>query len=52
MGIGGTLEMVSGIVRRAPDIISSVGFEWLWRTAIEPSRFPRLMQAFKVIRYL
>jgi N-acetylglucosaminyldiphosphoundecaprenol N-acetyl-beta-D-mannosaminyltransferase len=52
MGIGGTLEMVSGLIRRAPDIVSNMGFEWLWRTAIEPSRIPRLMHTFRVIRYL
>ena len=39
MGLGGTLDVFSGRVKRAPAWVGDMGFEWLWRMAGEPKRF-------------
>jgi N-acetylglucosaminyldiphosphoundecaprenol N-acetyl-beta-D-mannosaminyltransferase len=41
VGVGGSFEMVSGIVRRAPAWIQSIGCEWLYRLCLEPRRMWR-----------
>ena len=41
IGIGGSFEMVSGITRRAPRWLQTVGLEWLFRLALEPRRLWR-----------
>lgn len=38
MGLGGSLDVWAGDVRRAPRPISACGLEWLWRTLCEPHR--------------
>jgi N-acetylglucosaminyldiphosphoundecaprenol N-acetyl-beta-D-mannosaminyltransferase len=38
MGIGGALEMVAGIVPRAPKVFQNLGLEWLFRLSAEPRR--------------
>ena len=38
MGLGGSLDVWAGNVRRAPRLIRACGFEWLWRVAREPHR--------------
>jgi N-acetylglucosaminyldiphosphoundecaprenol N-acetyl-beta-D-mannosaminyltransferase len=38
VGVGGSFEMVSGTVRRAPEWLQSIGMEWLFRLAMEPKR--------------
>jgi N-acetylglucosaminyldiphosphoundecaprenol N-acetyl-beta-D-mannosaminyltransferase len=38
MGIGGTLDVVGGLVRRAPRCIQRAGLEWAFRLAQEPRR--------------
>jgi N-acetylglucosaminyldiphosphoundecaprenol N-acetyl-beta-D-mannosaminyltransferase len=42
MGVGGSLDVVSGSVRWAPEICRKTGTEWLHRALAQPSRFPRL----------
>jgi len=45
MGLGGSLDVWSGKVRRAPKSIRDKGFEWLWRMTASPGRlkdFPKL----------
>lgn len=42
MGVGGSLDVVAGRVKRAPQWMQRCGLEWLYRTAIEPRRLPRL----------
>ena len=39
MGLGGTLDVFSGDVRRAPEWMGKMGFEWLWRMVGQPKRF-------------
>lgn len=45
VGIGGSFESISGVVKRAPVFMRSVGMEWLWRLCLEPSRFMRIITA-------
>ena len=39
IGLGGTLDVLSGDIPRAPKKIRELGCEWLWRMAYEPRRF-------------
>jgi N-acetylglucosaminyldiphosphoundecaprenol N-acetyl-beta-D-mannosaminyltransferase len=41
VGVGGSFEMVSGIVPRAPRWIQNVGCEWVYRLCREPRRMWR-----------
>ncbi len=41
MGIGGTLDVVSGRVKWAPAFFRKTGTEWLYRLVSEPSRWRR-----------
>lgn len=45
IGIGGALDMISGILPRAPKWMRENGFEWLWRLYLEPCRIGRILQA-------
>lgn len=42
IGIGGSLDVWSGTVKRAPKIFQILGLEWLYRTASQPSRIKRI----------
>ena len=42
MGIGGSLDVISGRLRRAPGWLRLGGFEWTYRLFQEPWRFVRL----------
>ena len=42
MGIGGSLDVISGKLKRAPKFMRRAGFEWLWRLISEPSRAGRM----------
>jgi len=42
MGIGGSLDVLSGRLRRCPKVIQDYGFEWLYRTIREPWRISRV----------
>ncbi len=49
IGIGGSLEMISGRLRRAPVIFQKLQLEWLYRMAQEPGRLlPRYMRAMRL----
>jgi N-acetylglucosaminyldiphosphoundecaprenol N-acetyl-beta-D-mannosaminyltransferase len=41
MGVGGSIDVVAGITRRAPLRWQRLGFEWLYRLAQEPRRLLR-----------
>lgn len=49
MGVGGAFEYLSGEVPRAPGLIRSLGFEWLYRLIIEPWRIKRFGSLLKFI---
>jgi len=37
-GVGGTFDVLTGHVRRAPRLLQSIGMEWFWRLAMEPRK--------------
>jgi N-acetylglucosaminyldiphosphoundecaprenol N-acetyl-beta-D-mannosaminyltransferase len=41
MGVGGAIDVVAGITRRAPRLMQVLGLEWLFRLAQEPRRLLR-----------
>jgi N-acetylglucosaminyldiphosphoundecaprenol N-acetyl-beta-D-mannosaminyltransferase len=43
MGVGGSFDYVSGQVRRAPVWMRERGLEWLWRLALQPWRWRRML---------
>lgn len=45
IGVGGTVDLWGGAVRRAPRIMRRIGLEWLWRLMLQPSRLPRIIDA-------
>ena len=42
IGIGGSLDVWSGNIKRAPKIFQKLGLEWLYRTITQPSRLKRI----------
>lgn len=42
IGVGGSFDVWSGTVERAPEIYQKLWIEWLYRTIKEPSRFKRI----------
>ena len=38
MGVGGTFDVLTGYVRRAPRALQVTGMEWAWRLAMEPRK--------------
>ncbi|PKM97444.1 MAG: glycosyltransferase [Elusimicrobia bacterium HGW-Elusimicrobia-1] len=42
VGVGGSFDVLSGRLRRAPAIFRGLGAEWLWRLMSEPRRFVRI----------
>lgn len=45
IGLGGSFDVWSGVVERAPEIYQRMGLEWLYRTIKEPQRFKRIFPA-------
>jgi len=43
VGVGGSFDYVSGRVRRAPVWMRERGLEWLWRLALQPWRWRRML---------
>lgn len=42
IGIGGSLDVWSGSIKRAPLLFQKLGIEWLYRTITQPSRIKRI----------
>ena len=56
IGIGGSLDVWSGKVKRAPKLFKALGLEWLYRTISQPARIKRIfptlpMFIIKAINY-
>ena len=45
MGVGGSFDMISGKIYRAPKLFKNLGLEWLWRLILQPTRFNRVWTA-------
>lgn len=43
IGVGGTFDVLSGRVRRAPLWMQRIGMEWLWRVAHNPRKVSKVM---------
>lgn len=43
VGVGGSLDVMSGTVKRAPEAFQKVGLEWFYRLLKEPTRFKRML---------
>lgn len=44
LGLGGSLDVFAGNVKRAPDIYIKLGLEWFYRLVKEPWRYKRMMK--------
>lgn len=49
MGVGGSLDVMSGQVKRAPVFFQKIGLEWFYRFLKEPTRFGRILQIPKFL---
>jgi len=49
MGVGGTYDVFTGHVKRAPKVWQNLGLEWLYRLLSQPTRIKRQI---KLLRYL
>ncbi len=45
VGVGGSFELISGQIKRAPCWMQKIGLEWIWRLVKEPTRFKRIFKA-------
>lgn len=45
IGVGGSFDVWSGMIKRAPEVYQKLGLEWLYRTMKEPARFKRIFPA-------
>jgi N-acetylglucosaminyldiphosphoundecaprenol N-acetyl-beta-D-mannosaminyltransferase len=54
MGVGGSFDVLSGRLKRAPLLFRKLRLEWFYRLLQEPSRYKRMLVlpkfALKVIR--
>ncbi len=50
IGLGGSLDVFAGEVKRAPKIFIKLGLEWLWRLIRQPSRLGRMMRLPKFLK--
>lgn len=53
MGVGGSIDIMAGVVKRAPIIFRKLGMEWFYRVLCQPRRIFRIISlpvfVFKVI---
>lgn len=52
IGVGGALDMLGGLKKRAPRFIQKIGLEWVWRLMKEPRRWRRIMNASLVFPFV
>nr|WP_314267493.1 lipopolysaccharide N-acetylmannosaminouronosyltransferase [uncultured Moellerella sp.] len=51
MGVGGTYDVFTGHVKRAPKVWQNMGLEWLYRLLSQPSRIRRQFKLLKFVGY-
>ncbi len=44
IGVGGSIDVFAGTVKRAPEIYQKLGLEWFYRLMKQPSRIGRMLQ--------
>ncbi|MCY9420080.1 WecB/TagA/CpsF family glycosyltransferase, partial [Bacillus paralicheniformis] len=54
IGLGGSFDVFSGTVKRAPNLLIRLNLEWLYRLVTNPSRWKRMLNipkyAFTVLK--
>lgn len=48
-GVGGTIDTIAGIVKRAPNFLRKLGAEWIYRLIRQPRRIRRYIPILKFI---
>lgn len=51
MGVGGTYDVFTGHVKRAPKVWQQLGLEWLYRLLSQPSRITRQLRLLRYLRW-
>lgn len=51
MGVGGTYDVFTGHVKRAPKLWQKLGLEWLYRLLSQPSRITRQLRLLRYLRW-
>ncbi len=49
IGIGGSFDVMSGNLKRAPKIFQKLGLEWFYRLITQPTRFKRMLKLPKFV---
>lgn len=49
MAVGGSFDILTGRMKRAPDIFQNMGLEWLWRLFQQPWRWKRQLRLIRFI---
>lgn len=49
VGVGGSFDVYSGLLKRAPIVYQKAGLEWLYRLIQEPKRIGRMSKLPKFI---
>ena len=48
IGVGGSFDVFSGVVKESPLIYQKLGLEWLYRTICQPERFKRIFPVLPI----
>lgn len=51
VGLGGSLDVMAGKVKRAPQWVQSIHMEWLYRLLKQPSRWKRMLDLPRFLYY-
>lgn len=49
IGIGGSFDVMSGNLKRAPEVFCKLGIEWFYRLVTQPTRFKRMLRLPKFV---
>ena len=52
MGVGGAIDFLTGVQKRAPKFLRVIGLEWFWRLLLQPKRIKRIWNAVVVFPFL
>jgi N-acetylglucosaminyldiphosphoundecaprenol N-acetyl-beta-D-mannosaminyltransferase len=50
IGVGGTLDVLAGVVTRTPAWTRQAGLEWAWRVGLDPRRWHRVPRLLAFVR--
>jgi len=52
IGVGSALNLLSGQIKRAHELLQAFGLEWFWRLLLEPRRFKKVWQSVVIFPLL